>query len=50
MTMREIMNLYGLRFEYEDGVYFIMDSNDGIVGSGFEKESAFEDARENLGI
>lgn len=50
MTMEEKMDLYGLRFERDDGVYFVMDSNNGIVGSGLSKETAFEDACENMGI
>ena len=40
----------GFKIVKEDDIYFVVDRNDCIVGSGETRESAIEDARENLCI
>ena len=40
----------GFKIVKDDDIYFVVDSDGGIVGSGETRESAIEDARENLCI
>lgn len=40
----------GFKIVKDDGIYFVIDRNGGIVGSGETRESAIEDAKENLCI